>query len=169
MKIAHVWRVAVVLLATAVVAGCGCCTVAAALEPGVHVDPGSPAAKEYALPLSQARQTGQGSASRAGAPEALFGAGISSKRSRPARARPSARGGAPDEVAQSSQRLASARSKATVGASGDLERQAPSQQGGSDSTLALLGGSVLVLVLAAFVGVVLRGRRTSHPHQPPCA
>jgi len=57
---------------------------ATALEPGVHVDPGSPAAKEYALPLSQARQTGSESPSQSGsqAPSrsvgegALFGAGI---------------------------------------------------------------------------------------------
>ena len=57
---------------------------AGALEPGVHVDPGSPAAKEYALPLNQARQTGQPSANAAGSSgsepssgeASLFGAGI---------------------------------------------------------------------------------------------
>src|SRR3954471_1665212 len=62
---------------------------ASALEPGVHVAPGSPAEKEYALPLNQARQTGgapsprrhESSAPRdstsAGSGEAaLFGAGI---------------------------------------------------------------------------------------------
>src|ERR1700694_600364 len=45
----------------------------AGLEPGVHADPGSPAAKEYALPLNQARQTG--SESHSSSPT-LFGAGI---------------------------------------------------------------------------------------------
>src|SRR3979490_58238 len=47
----------------------------AGLEPGVHVDPESPAAKEYALPLNQARQTGAG-ATPSGSQETPFGAGI---------------------------------------------------------------------------------------------
>src|ERR1700760_4581502 len=58
---------------------------ATALEPGVQIDPGSPAAQEYALPVGQARRTGSG---REGAPsspaqesaesasEPLFGAGV---------------------------------------------------------------------------------------------
>ncbi|MGI8559333.1 MAG: hypothetical protein ACR2ND_13700 [Solirubrobacteraceae bacterium] len=53
---------------------------ALALEPGVHVDPGSPAAKEYAFPLSSARGISGGSpgATAKGSPAApaLFGAGI---------------------------------------------------------------------------------------------
>ena len=50
---------------------------AAALEPGVHVDPGSPAAKQYALPLNQAREIGHGGAGQAaGTSPSLFGAGI---------------------------------------------------------------------------------------------
>ncbi len=47
----------------------------AGLEPGVHVDPGSPAAKEYVIPLTMARQTGAPGSS-AGSSAALFGAGI---------------------------------------------------------------------------------------------
>jgi hypothetical protein len=43
------------------------------LPPGVHVDPGSPAAKEYAIPLGKAR--GNGSGSNAGV-QTLFGSGI---------------------------------------------------------------------------------------------
>src|SRR5438445_13113075 len=49
---------------------------AADLEPGVHVDPGSPAAKQYALPLGQARRTGAAASTRGGYSAALFGAGI---------------------------------------------------------------------------------------------
>ena len=49
---------------------------AGALEPGVHVDPGSPAAKEYALPLDQARQTGLG---YSGVPWAFVGGYTGSK------------------------------------------------------------------------------------------
>jgi hypothetical protein len=42
------------------------------LPPGVHVDPGSPAAKEYSIPLSTARGVPAGSANQG----QLFGAGI---------------------------------------------------------------------------------------------
>jgi|SRR5829696_7351368 len=49
---------------------------AAAQEDGVFVDPDSPAGKEYAIPLDEARReaAGGGGAGRAGQP--LFGAGI---------------------------------------------------------------------------------------------
>jgi hypothetical protein len=44
----------------------------AATSPGVHVDPGSPASKEYAIPLSNARGSGSGHSG------SLFGSGITS-------------------------------------------------------------------------------------------
>jgi hypothetical protein len=47
--------------------------VASSLPPGVHVDPGSPAAKEYQIPLGAARGNGQSGSSSSGS---LFGAGI---------------------------------------------------------------------------------------------
>jgi GT2 family glycosyltransferase/glycosyltransferase involved in cell wall biosynthesis len=51
--------------------------LAASAPTGVHVDPGSPAGKEYAIPLAQARATGTGQGgSSTQAAEALFGAGI---------------------------------------------------------------------------------------------
>jgi hypothetical protein len=46
---------------------------ASALAPGVHVDPNSPAAKEYSIPLGQARSGGHGGSSSEGN---LFGSGI---------------------------------------------------------------------------------------------
>jgi hypothetical protein len=63
---------------------------AAAVEPGVHVDPGSPAGKEYALPLDQARREAGGSGiggsndpsssgSGKGGGSQLFGEGIKKK------------------------------------------------------------------------------------------
>src|SRR5437660_37512 len=55
-------------------------SAAASVEAGVHVDPGSPAAHEYALALTQARHTGSGSASRSATrserSETPFGDGI---------------------------------------------------------------------------------------------
>src|SRR4051794_18298133 len=67
-----------IAVAAVVLATCGATIApqaAAGVEPGVHIDPGSPAAKEYALPLSQARQTGAGSTPTASS-ETSFGAGI---------------------------------------------------------------------------------------------
>lgn len=54
----------------------------AAQEPGVHVDPNSPAGKEYAIPIEQARRQAEGASSangghRSSGSAALFGAGIS--------------------------------------------------------------------------------------------
>jgi hypothetical protein len=63
-----------IALAVAAISSFFAVSVATGLEPGVHVDPSSPAAKEYALPLNQARQTGSTSQASPTAPP--FGAGI---------------------------------------------------------------------------------------------
>jgi hypothetical protein len=56
-----------------------------ALQPGVHIDPGSPAAKEYAIPLQQARGQSPGGSGGGG----MFGSGIEPTGSAPVRrARP---------------------------------------------------------------------------------
>ncbi|MCW3027097.1 MAG: hypothetical protein JWN81_308 [Solirubrobacterales bacterium] len=144
-----------------------CCpNVASALEPGVHVDPGSPAAKEYALPLNQARQTG--SPSQSTSEGTLFGAGIKPPGSggstggggrRPDT--PTTAGGAisaPNGSGESGQRPALAQT---------ILRAARSQGSGSGegSILALVGGGVAILVLGGFGGTVLRHSRqgTSSP------
>jgi hypothetical protein len=75
--------------ALAVVLGGAAPTAASAAEPGVHVDPGSPAGKEYALPLDQVRRdarggggstaggsSGAGAQKSSSARPALFGEGI---------------------------------------------------------------------------------------------
>jgi hypothetical protein len=59
----------------------GAAQAATGLEPGVHVDPGSPAAKEYAIPLQRARgasppTTGGSSSGGSGSSNGLFGSGI---------------------------------------------------------------------------------------------
>lgn len=152
-------RAATVTLLCAVFAGAAAGVPAFALEPGVHVDPGSPAAKEYALPLTQARQTGS---SQGGA---LFGAGIthsarggtasggvSVSRSRGAHA-----GGKPLGVGGKTA-LAGARGATLPAAVQSAAQARPA--GGSGSILALIGGGVLVLALGALGGNVLRGRRS---------
>jgi hypothetical protein len=140
---------------------------AAALEPGVHVDPGSPAAKEYALPVSQARRAAEGGGSE-GTHEQLFGAGIEPPSSG------SPRGGSPSDTTGAHRGTpkrsgASSSRSADGSASGAIRTQPPalvrrvaggrSSSGGSSSLLVLLGGGVLVLVLGAFAGVVLRHSR----------
>src|SRR5438552_4958102 len=50
---------------------------ASRLEPGVHLDPGTPAERQYVLTLDQARQTGTPSRpSRQNSSPTLFGGGI---------------------------------------------------------------------------------------------
>jgi hypothetical protein len=127
---------------------------ATGLEPGVHADPGSPATKEYALPLNQARQTGRGSPGHTTSSSAtLFGAGI----------KPPGSGG-------------SGRARSTAGnTSSGMQRGAPSSgpgapvpaivlraarsqasSNGNGSLLTLLGGGAIILVLGGFGGTLMR-------------
>jgi hypothetical protein len=140
-------------------------TAAAELEPGVHIDPGSPAAKEYVLPLNQARQTGGGSSSKSGA-VTVFGAGIKP---------PSGGSGAssgPSHGAGSGPRASRKAPGGSVPAAAPLPAsvlravRTPNSSAGSGSLLALLGGGAAVLVLGAFGGTVLRHSRRPHSRRP---
>ncbi|HLB21607.1 MAG TPA: hypothetical protein VK605_05820 [Solirubrobacteraceae bacterium] len=145
---------ALVLLATT------CLTtpqVASALEPGVHVDPGSPAAKEYALPLNQARRTGAQSTGSSSS-ETPFGAGI-----KPPDSGGSNGGGA---THGSGAARGAPRSGQGTGAAGAqlppaVQRAVDAQRssGGGGSLPVLIGGGVAILVLGAFGGTVLRRSR----------
>jgi hypothetical protein len=130
-----------------------CAQAATGLEPGVHPDPGSPAAKEYALPLNQARGAGGGTGHTASSSAALFGAGIkppgaggsgrarSSAVNTPRGARhgaPSSDPGAPVPAIV----LRAARSQASSNGNGSL--------------LTLLGGGAIILVLGGFGGTLMR-------------
>ena len=66
-----------VVLAVALAAGWALTGTAAALEPGVFVDPGSPAGKEYGVPLSDLRGDASGHAPVGNEAPPLFGIGIS--------------------------------------------------------------------------------------------
>jgi hypothetical protein len=133
---------------------------ATGLEPGVHIDPGSPAAKEYALPLNQARQTGAPSPSQPGTESRLFGAGIKP----PSSGGPGAGGKAPRGG-----HFPGGSSGASIGSSPEAVLSAAALRAarvqgptGDGSLLALLGGGVVVLVLGGFGGTVLR-----HNRRPP--
>jgi len=134
------------------------------LEPGVHIDPGSPAAKEYALPLNQARQTGSQSSARGSSSGPLFGAGIGP---------PGAGGSSPSPSGSAKAVRAGRASRAgganTAGLQAALPSSvlhvssSPASSGGSGSSLALLGGAVAILVLGGFGGTVLKRSRHSTP------
>ena len=135
-------------------------TPARALEAGVHVDPGSPAAKEYAIPLSQARQQGS-----TGSEAALFGAGITPPGRGPGgRTGHGSRGGSGSggSGASSSGGAAAVGASGGSGSSGTAQPPASVLTGaaahssGDSSLLVLIGGGVLILVLGGFGGTVLR-------------
>lgn len=145
--------------ALAVIASC-CSILAApawALEPGVHVDPGSPAAHEYALPLGQARSTGGGSSTGEGA--TLFGAGI--KPGGKGRGGGTGRGTGGSAVGAGGSGGTGGTAAGTTPAG---QPPASVVRGAHDSSsdgslLALIGGGVAILVLGGFGGTVLRHRR----------
>jgi hypothetical protein len=124
------------------------------LEPGVHVDPGSPAAKQYALPLNQARRTGAAPGSSETAAGALFGAGINppggGSGGGGSRPRTHTANGGSGDASSSSPHLTAAVLRAANGAGGG---------GGDGSLLALIGGGVAILILGGFGGTVLRHSR----------
>lgn len=135
---------------------------ATGLEPGVHVDPGSPAAKEYALPLNQARQTGastSGNASTGSA--ALFGAGIKPPGSGGS-GRP--RSATPHGVRRDASGAASSDPRTSVPAIVLRAASSHTSSGGDGSLLTLLGGAVAILILGAFGGTIMRrSHRPVHP------
>lgn len=163
-----------------------CCALASAqaasaLEPGVHVDPGSPAAKEYALPLDQARQTGSESSSQPSSEGGLFGAGIKppgSGGSSRGGGGPGGTGGGGTGGSATGGHGANGTGHAATPAQG-ATATSPSQAqlaqaalraareqgsgGGNGSILALVGGGVAILVLGGFGGTVLRHSRRPRP------
>jgi hypothetical protein len=82
-----------VILAVALAAGWALTGTAAALEPGVFVDPGSPAGKEYGVPLSDLRGDASGHAPVGNEAPPLFGIGISPADASGAAVPAAARGG----------------------------------------------------------------------------
>jgi hypothetical protein len=143
----------------------------AGLPPGVHIDPGSPAAKEYVIPLSQARQTGaEGSSSSSAVP--LFGAGIGPRggggSSRGAQGSPDPGPGA--RGASGAARVAGRGSAPGSNSSPAVARESlPSSvlasssraSGDGGSLLALLAGGAAILILGGLGGAMLRRARHS--------
>lgn len=128
---------------------------ASALEPGVHVDPGSPAAKEYVLPLNQARATGGDRGSRSSSEGSLFGAGI----------KPPSSGGSSGGSARAARPPVTGSAGPHVLGRLTLHEVGNDSSGGNGSTLALIGGAVAIVVLGGFGGTVLRRSRRPSAQQ----
>jgi hypothetical protein len=162
MRAARVsWLLAVAALTAGGISGA---QPAVALEPGVHIDPGSPAAKEYALPVTQARRTGTDTGSGAAAggesSETLFGTGIKPRGPRgpdDPKQRKRARAGTTETGAP-------AATDTTAALPVVVQHAADSSTGsGGSSVLVLLAGAVAVLALGWFGGIVLRRSRRPTP------
>lgn len=132
------------------------------LEPGVHVDPGSPAAKEYVIPLSQARQIGaEGSSDSSSTP--LFGAGIGprgpggSSHSHAGAGRTSAAASASGSGSASRLSLTSVVGRESLPAS--VLASSSRASGDSGSLLALLAGGVAIVILGGLGAAMLRRAR----------
>jgi hypothetical protein len=132
------------------------------LEPGVHVDPGSPAAKEYVIPLSQARRIGaEGSSDSSSAP--LFGAGIGprgpggSSHLRSGAGRTSGAANAPRR--ESASRLSATGVAGRESLPSSVLASSSRASGDSGSLLALLAGGVAILILGGLGGAMLRRAR----------
>jgi len=159
-RVSLIGLIAVVALpgvAAAAPAGSGPATI----SPGVHVDPGSPAAKEYAVPLGQARG-GRGGT--------VFGAGITPTGGGPGSPPPSANTGSqqpsrPGGAAGSPSRgrgvvRGSRRTPRSGGPGVVASRELPSPRAGGGNPLGwMLASALLVLVLGS-AGAAIIQRRT---------
>jgi hypothetical protein len=131
------------------------------LEPGVHIDPGSPAAKEYALPVNQARVTGSGGERSGESPEKLFGAGIKppSSGSKGGRARYDGQPASRADAQASRSSTPGGEARAQVPPTAVQQATSRSASSGGASALVLFAGGVAILVLGTFTGIVLRHNR----------
>ena len=141
---------AIALAASWVIAG-----PAAALDPGVFVDPGSPAGKEYGVPLSELRGAASGHAPVGNQSPPLFGIGISppvgsAAASASATPRRGSRQSARGHASGGRGRAAAARSAGAVAAGTGAERVSGAvlpgvtRHGSAVPAVALLGGLVVL-------------------------
>lgn len=140
--------------------------------PGVHIDPRSPAGKQYEIPITSARgETSGGSRGSGSGAAPTFGSGVTPSASRRATATPTPRTGSA-AVNRSTrarrgahhQRRSAHHGTSTTGApvtvATEAARQARTQANevGSSSWLPLAGGGALVLLLGCGGGLALRRR-----------
>jgi hypothetical protein len=136
----------------------------AAAQDGVHLDPDSPTAKEYAVPLDAARrgassgstaQTPSGSAQTETAP--LFGEGIAPVK-KPASGKSGGGSGAKAKSPTASTNPPAAVSEIVSAAA---TRPGTPDGGGAGALLPVAGGALLLLALGGAGGLALRRRNSS--------
>jgi len=136
---------------------------ALAAEPGVTIDPGSPSAKEYALPVDSARRDASGQPAKAVTPGArdapLFGEGIKpDKRGSGGRVEGSSVGKG-DKIADTNRGSIDASAAAP---SARLSSSGDDDDAGSTTTLIAGGGGVLLLAILGGLGLrAVRGPERS--------
>lgn len=133
------------ITALATVGGAG----AARAEPGVHVDPQSPAGVEYAIPLHSGRQPGGHGTTggrAAGSSGTLFGAGITP---------PSGSASKPGSRSSNSARGTHTRPDAVGGASGGRSAKAGSAGGGSAVPVSASAHYSPTAPVVALIGAIL--------------
>jgi hypothetical protein len=140
-------------------------------SPGVHVDPGSPAGKQYQIPITSARgeTAGQSPNSSSGSTP-TFGSGVTPSSSG-ASSTPTATTASPSGRASAAHRRAAGRpghasthgkngatSAVTVTTQANRQATTQSNQVGSGSWLPLAAGGALVLLLGCGGGLALKRR-----------
>jgi hypothetical protein len=144
---------------------------AAAAKDEIFVDPGSPSAKEYALPVDSARRQAAGTAGKgtaSGQPAPLFGEGVAAESPRRSGAGSGASNRSGSGSGHGAADAAPARGARSPGAAsagpdaGPLRATAAAPDGGLGA-LAIVGGvGVAVLLAGAGIGLLLR-RRAAPP------
>lgn len=168
-------RSAIKLLAATLVAALALltqCSIAIALSPGVHVDPGSPAGKQYGIPIASARgETAGETGSNANQDPPAFGVGIepsadsastSSATRRAGAKRPAGAKATGEHAGGSHAAGASPASGSQPGPPSGSHSAPPASMdetsAGGTGWLALILGGMLVLVLGGAGGLMLRRR-----------
>lgn len=138
-------------------------SVALAAQPGVHVDPGSPAGKQYAIPVASARSEAAGqTGSNVSENPPAFGVGIT-----PSPTAPTRHGTSGLSPRRASSETSSKRRHANnaSGGSAGPNSQSPTPPGaiqasttGGSGWLALVLGGMLVLLIGGAGGLLLRRR-----------
>jgi hypothetical protein len=130
---------------------------ARAIEPGVIYEPGSPAGKEYAIPLEEARRDAGSPGGGRDPSFAPFGVGIEPPGGgKPGGGSRAGRGGGAAPAAE-------VRSRGAAGRAASTKRIGPrlseAESAGSSDAVWLAGLALAVLLPAAMVALLLRGRR----------
>jgi hypothetical protein len=136
------------------------------LDPGVHVDPSSPAGKQYAIPIATARTIaagGQGQSSSNSNPDVpLFGVGVTPAAGRDARTAPAHTRGASRHAGSRAGRPKAAGGSPSASSTPPVLdssiRRSAGAVAGSNAWLVLAGGGALVFVLGGAGGLALRRR-----------